>query len=228
MIYNIKLKSLYDLICTLAPSPLAEEGRISVRGTSARNSGEGYMLITTVYKKIFLTFLICLFFTLPSFAEKIPVKIEPIQVISTNYDEVEVGDYINFEVVKDVYVNDDLYIKKHTHAKGLVDFVHPNGWGGDSADIVFKTFYTTDIKDKKVTISYPLEINGKAEMGNSIRRISDERITTVAPRAIPHFFPNFRLPYIGWGYLNYVGFVIRGSEIFVEPDTTIYNIFIEQ
>lgn len=180
-----------------------------------------------ICRKIFLTFLFFIFFAVPSFAEKIPVKIAPIQVISTNLDEIEVGDYINFETVKDVYINDNLYIKSGTPIKALVDFVHPNGWGGDSADIVFKTFYTTDLNDKKVTINCPLEINGKTEMGNSIRRVSSERITGAGPRIILRHFP-LRLPFIHFQYLNYLGFIVRGAEITVEPDTTIYNIFIEK
>ena len=179
-----------------------------------------------IYKKLFLAILTFSLFTLPSFAEKIPVKIAPIQVISTNHDEVEIGDGINFEVVNDVYVNDNLYIKKGTTVKGVVDFFHPNGWGGDSADIVFKTFYTTDVTNKKITISYPLEVNGRTEMTNSIRSVSDDRITKVTPQIIPHYFPFLRLPCIGWEYLNYLGFVVRGAEINVEPDTQIYNIFI--
>jgi len=179
-----------------------------------------------IYKKIFLSFLIYSFFVLPSYAEKIPVKIEPIQIISTHHDEIEIGDFINFEIVKDVYLNDNLYIKKNTPIKGLVDFVHPNGWGGDSADIVFKTFYTTDVNDKKVTISYPLEINGKTEMANSIRSVSNKGATSVGPRVILRYFP-LKLPVVHLQYLNYLGFVVRGAEISVEPDTTIYNIFIE-
>lgn len=166
-----------------------------------------------IYKKIFV---ICyIFFAMPVFAEKIPVKIAPIQVISTNYDEIEVGDLINFEIVKDVCINDKLYIKKGTQLKGLVDFVHPNGWGGDSAEVVFKAFYVTDINDKKITISSPLKINGKTEMANSSRSVSSNVIV------------NFTATFIHPVFV-YLGFIVRGAEICVEPDTTIYNIFIEQ
>lgn len=166
-------------------------------------------------KKIIFALFIFSLFALPSFAEKIPVKISPIQVISTNYDEIEVGDYINFEVIKDVYVNDKLYIKEGTTIKGLVDFIHPNGWGGDSADIVFKTFYTKDANEKKVTIPCKLELNGKAEMANSARSVG----SNVSVR----FTTTFIHP-----VFVYLGFIVRGAEISVEPDTTIYNIFIEQ
>jgi len=164
---------------------------------------------------------------MPAFAEKIPVKIEPAQVISTHHDEVEVGDWINFEVVNDVYVDDNLYIKKGTKISGVVDFFHPNGWGGDSADIVFKKFYTTDVNHKKITIFYPLEIDGKTEMANSIRSVTNKGATSVAPRVIFRWFHFLKPPIINWQYLSYLGFVVRGSEISVEPDTTIYNIFIE-
>lgn len=178
------------------------------------------------YKKIIIAILFFTFCGLPSFAEKIPVKIAPTQMISTHHDEIEIGDCLNFEVAKDVYLNDNLYIKKGATIKGIVDFVHPNGWGGDSADIIFKKFYTTDVNNKKVEIDYPLDINGKAEMANNTRSISSYAATNKAPLIILHYVR--QAPLLFYQTLNYTGFVIRGAEICVEPDTTIYNIFIER
>lgn len=145
-----------------------------------------------------LIFVMSMFQT--AFAEKIAVKITPIQVISTNKDEIELGDWIGFELVNDVYKDDVLYLKKGSKVIGIVDFFHPNGWAGDAADIKFKNFSTIDVNNKKVDIVYPLNINGNVTMTTDMK----QRIMK-APFAL-----------------------FRGSEIYIEPDTTIYNIFIEQ
>lgn len=153
----------------------------------------------TKIKKILLAILFMSLFTLPAFAEKISVRISPIKLISTNKDEIEVGDKIPFQVVNDVYVNRKLYIKKNTLLVGIVDFVHPNGWAGDNAQITFKNFQAKNINNEKIKISYPLTIEGGMETGQSTKQI------------------------IGY-FLTYL---FRGAEIYVEPDTKVYNIFIE-
>lgn len=172
-----------------------------------------------IYKKIiFILVFLLLFDMLPSYAEKIPIKITPVQIISTHHDEIEVGDWINFEIVNDVYLNDNLYIKRNTKVVGIVDFIHPNGWGGDAADINFTTFYTIDINNKKITISYPLNINGNSEMANNIRDVVTNSMNQIC----------CYLSYLTYAGRNYAGFIFRGSEIFIEPDTRTYNIFIER
>jgi len=167
-----------------------------------------------IYNKFIISIFVLLVSILPTFAEKIPVKISPIQIISTHHDEVEVGDSIRFMVVKDVLLNGKLFIVQNSSVIGVVDHVRPNGWGGDSAEVDFKTFYCRDVDNHRITINYPLVINGKAEIANKARDVSDYTVTKIAT------FIN------GWFY--YVSFVFRGAEIFVEPDTKIYNIFIER
>lgn len=151
-------------------------------------------------KKIIICIsLLLLLSPLPSLAEKIPIKITPTQIISTRNDEIEVGDWINFQVVIDVYKDGKLYINKDSSIYGLVDFVYPNGWAGDNAQITFKNFHTKDVNNKKVIISYPLLIDGGLDANNSSKQI------------------------IGY-FLTYL---FRGGEIYVEPDTKVYNIFID-
>lgn len=133
-------------------------------------------------------------------AGKIPVKISPVQIISTNHDEVETGDWINFEATHDVYVNDKLYIRKNTPISGFVDIVHPNGWANDKAEIYISKFDFNDTNNKRCETNSPL------------------RIQTV-PDAKPHIKELFTYYVLG---------TFRGSEIFIEPDTKIYNIFIEK
>lgn len=156
-------------------------------------------------KKIIFTFLLFVF-ALPVFAQKIPVKITPIQIISTNHDEIEVGDKITFEVVNDVYKDNKLFIKKGSTIKGVVDFVHPNGWFGDAANIKLLNFSTADVNDKKVEISYPVNIKGGIVRSETKQYWINYASITVSA----------------------LGVLIRGSEIFVEPDTKVFNIFIEQ
>lgn len=150
-------------------------------------------------KKIILIFLLFIAAT-PVFAEKIPVKIAPVQVISTNHDEVEVGDLIKFEVINDVYSNGHLLINKDAPALGLVDFVHPNGWADDKAEIYINKFILEDINNKKHEASSHLKIETALGAKPTIKEL----------------------------FVFYVLGLFRGAEIFVEPDTKIYNIFIEK
>lgn len=151
-------------------------------------------------QKIIYLFILFSILVLPAYAEKIPVKIRNAQLISTKSDEVQVGDYVKFEVLNNVYQDDKLYLKANTPIYGLVDFMHPNGWSGDNAEIRFKTFYTKDVNDKKIVINYPVTINGNKEQANDFKQLLAYEIL----------------------------FVFRGSEIYIEPSRQSYNIFIER
>ena len=135
----------------------------------------------------------------PVFAEKIPVKIEPVQIISTHHDEVEVGDKIKFRTAKDININGKLYIKADTPVYGIVDFIHNNGWAGDNAEIKFNKFITQNISGEKIEIDYPVSIKGNHETANAIKTFVSE-----------------------------ITLLVRGSEIYIEPDSFYINIFIER
>jgi len=155
-------------------------------------------------KKSLLLILVLLCSFQTAFAEKIPIRITPAQIISTKQDEIEMGDWVSFDVVNNVYVNDKLYISKGTPIYGFVDFFHPNGWAADSADIKFKTFKTLDTKGNKITIDYPLTINGNSKKANDIKQ------------------------YLSWQYaISGLLILVRGSEIYIEPDKELFNLFIE-
>lgn len=149
-----------------------------------------------------MIFIFCLMtFCIPwAFAQEIPVKIAPEQVISTEHDEIEVGDTVSFEAVNDVYDNGKLYIKKHTSVIGVVAFLHNNGWANDKAEILFNKFYFKDSDNKKIEINYPLKI---------------ETSINASPSPVDVF-------------KYYVLGTFRGSEIYIEPDTKVFNIFIER
>ena len=146
--------------------------------------------------------LLLFFFILISsqcvFAEKIPVKITPAQIISTHNDEIQVGDWIKFKIANDIYANDKVYLKKGTPIYGFVDFFHPNGWLRDSAEIKFEKFKTIDSSNQKIEILYPFVMNEKLVKSQDIKQICAQAVVTI----------------------------IRGHELYVEPETQTYNIFI--
>lgn len=151
-------------------------------------------------KKIIL-FLICIIFVPQiAFAEKIPVKITPIQEISTFNDAVEVGDWIKFKVVNDVYYGNNLYIKKDTIVTGIVENLHENGLIADNAEIYFQEFKLRTVDGKLITIKYPLYLN----RSNSV---------------CYNFLDKAK---------KYVGVIFKGNEVYIKPYTTTYNLILNK
>jgi len=149
-------------------------------------------------------FLLCLslsifigFFTAAS-AEKTPVRLTMAQVVSTVHDETQIGDWIDFRVVNDVYIGNDLYIKNGTPVIGIVDFVHENGFIHDNAEISMKKFMLSNINSNKVEFCYPFVTTQMLVTKNNVK---EETIRTILA-------------------------VIRGSEIYIEPDTLVFTVFI--
>lgn len=153
-------------------------------------------------KKVLLVLIILICSYNVAWAEKVPLRITPSQIISTKNDEIETGDLINFATVKDVYINDKLYIEKGTPIYGQVDFLHPNGWAGDNAEIKIKKFKTLTTKNDKITISSPLTINGNSKKAKDIK----------------NYFSMLSLK---------LALILRGAEVDIEPDEQEFNIFIE-
>ncbi len=90
----------------------------------------------------------------------IPIKISPIQRISTTHDETEINDKLKFIVENDVYKNNKIYIKKGSTIYGIVDYVSDNGWSYDNAEINIKYFKVKTQDNKILTINSPITING--------------------------------------------------------------------
>ena len=151
-------------------------------------------------KKFLFLVLIIIFAVQSANAEKLPVKITPIQEISTGKDEIEVGDWDKFKVLNDVYYNENIYIQKDTVVTGIVDSVHENGIIADNAEIKFKKFILRDVKNNLLTINYTLVLN----------RDNSECYTFCDKMA------------------KYIGFIFKGNEIYVKPKTTTYNLFLEK
>jgi len=149
-------------------------------------------------------FIIALFLALcatqSAFAQKIPIRITPAQIISTNHDEVEVGDWIKFSTINDVFIDDKLYVKAGSDIWGLVDFYQPNGWVQDNAEIGIKTFETRDANNNKVVIDFPISLTQNLMCKGNLKELAKYEIKTV----------------------------IRGSELYIEPDETYVNLFIKR
>ena len=149
--------------------------------------------------KKFLLALFCIVaFAQISYAEKLPVKITPTQTISTHTNEIEIGDWIKFKTVNDVYYKNKLFIKKDTPLVGVVDSIHENGLLADNAEIIFQTFYVRNVDKDLVKINYPLYIGRK----NSVCKGTGDKI------------------------VKYIGVIFRGNEIKVEPESVVYNLFL--
>lgn len=137
-------------------------------------------------------------------SEETPIKIKPAQKISTCYDEIEVGDKIKFSVVKDVYKNGKLYIKKGTPIYGVVDYVSDNGWAYDNAQIDFKEFRLKNIDGKVIETTSPVSINGFDILKYKGKRTAQ--------------------------FFNYCGVAFRGKEVEIIPekDNLEFNIWIDK
>lgn len=151
-------------------------------------------------KKVVLILCLLVFSAQIANAEKLPVKITPAQVISTHHDETEVGDWIKFKVVNDIYYNEKLYINKDTIVTGIVDSVHDNGIVADNAEIIFKTFMLRDVNNKLIKINYTLTLNRDNAVCYGL----------------------------GYKIKKYIVFVFKGNEIYLKPETATYNIFLEK
>ena len=149
-------------------------------------------------KKLFLILILALATKMPALAEIVPLQIAPTEVISTEHDEIQVGDWVQFETTKDTYLDGKLYLKKGTPVVGVVDFYHPNGWCLDEAELRFKTFYFVNENNIKTEVNCTVNVNELSLIRNDVKEQTK------------HFFKT----------------VIRGSEIYIEPDTKTFNIFI--
>lgn len=149
-------------------------------------------------KKLLLIIVCMLTFAPIASAEKLPIKITPTQVISTHTDEIEVGDWIKFKTVNDIFYKNKLFIKKDTPIVGVVDHVHENGLIADNAEIIFQTFYVRNVEKDLVKFNYPLYIGRR----NSVCKTFGDKIE------------------------KYFLVIFKGNEVDVQPESTVYNLFL--
>ncbi len=155
-------------------------------------------------KKIFLTTLALIISasaTLAIETGKTPIKIAPLEPISTAYDETEVGDRVPFLVVEDVYKDGKIFIKKDTTMYGTVDFVKENGWLGDNAEVEFKIFRVRNVSGKLTTFTSNLSLTGF--------------------NTLKWYNPTWKR------FFNYCSLVFRGNEVDINPNISdpVFNIW---
>ena len=148
-------------------------------------------------KLLFLIIFVILFMPCAK-AEKLPIKITPTQLISTHHNEIEIGDWIKFKVVNDVFYKNKLYIKKDTQVIGVVAQLHENGYVADNAEIVFDHFFVRNVGNELIKMNYTLTLNCDKFECEGL----DDRI------------------------VKYIGVIFRGNEIKVLPESAQYNIFL--
>lgn len=153
-------------------------------------------------KKTLYAIILTLILYAPVCAETTYLQITPIEAISTHFDEVEVGDTLEFSAVEAVFQNDELLINKGQIVLGKVDFIKPNGWLGDPAEIIIKKFNTKTIDGKILTIDTKLTLDGNKSRNSEFK----EGVATLP-----------RLLYI-------LTFWIRGSEVGLLPNSAVFSI----
>ena len=149
-------------------------------------------------KKLFISLICLLIFAPIANAEKLAIKITPTQIISTHNNEVEVGDWIKFKTVNDVFYKNKLLIKKDTPIVGVVDHVHENGLVADNAEIIFQTFYVRNVEKNLIKFNYPLYIGRR----NSVCKTFGDKVK------------------------KYFLVIFKGNEVDVQPESTVYNLFL--
>ncbi len=91
---------------------------------------------------------------------KTSVKLAPAQIISTDYNEIDVGSKIRFKILNDVYKDGTLYIKKDSSVVARVSHVKNNGWSFDHTELTLDEFYTRDAKGNVIKLDgAELELN---------------------------------------------------------------------
>lgn len=155
-------------------------------------------------KKLILILSLFLLSSNIVFAEKVPIKIAPAENISTAYDQIEIGDYLKFKVINDVYYNNQVFIKKDTPILAKVDFLSENGWVSDNAEIESQHFITHDAEGKKVSFESHLYINGFELLKTKGKRLAQ--------------------------FFNYIGAISRGKEIDIKygVDKPIFTIWLNK
>ena len=145
-------------------------------------------------KKILL--LMIVFIGMSAFGyDKLPVKITPSSTVSTVFDEIEVGDIVQFKTVNDVYKNDNVLIPAGTVILGTVDYLSENGWCFDNAQIEFKKFEIIFDDGKKLKFQSELTIDG-LDM-------------------LKYYYPKWKR------FFQYIGTIFRGKEIDISTNPEI-------
>ena len=82
--------------------------------------------------------------------EKIPIKLNILEPISTKKEDLYDGQIINFKVKEDVYYNNQLIVKKGTIATAEIETIIERGMNGLPATIILDNFKINNIPQEKL------------------------------------------------------------------------------
>lgn len=98
-----------------------------------------------------ICFLISTFLCQPVFADT-SIVVAPKTKITTSNQNLKEGDYLDFVVNQNVFLNNKLLIKQGSIVEGMVTYLEPNTWGGDEAKLTIEQFVTRDIHNKRIKL----------------------------------------------------------------------------
>lgn len=151
--------------------------------------------------KNFILFVMILFFSsaMAYAAEKIPVKITPAEVYSTETDSIEIGDILDFKVVQDVYYDNKLYAKKNSMVTAYVEYVNENGWAGEHSFIRLSNLKLYGTNNKVIPLDKNIVLSGKNYYKKKNTKTGK--------------------------FIHNITFWARGDELYLEPKRDTINVF---
>lgn len=103
-------------------------------------------------KRILLTLIILFSLNMFAMADEIPVKLTPLDPISTANVDLREGDKINLIVADDVVLNSNVYIKKGSVATGVITSLVDNGFVCQEASLYVENFKVKNTQGKQVKL----------------------------------------------------------------------------
>ena len=94
-------------------------------------------------KKLILPLLFLLLTTQSVLTKEIPIKIKPIQKITTSNLSLQEGDSLDFAICEDVLINSKLHLKKGAQVQGVITELEDNDYVLKPAKLYIENFRTT-------------------------------------------------------------------------------------
>jgi len=94
-------------------------------------------------KKIILTLLLLSIAVPSAWAKEVPVKIKPVQKITTSNFSLQEGDSLDFVISENVLINSKLQLKKGTQVQGIITELEDNDYIIKPAKLYIENFRTT-------------------------------------------------------------------------------------
>lgn len=150
-----------------------------------------------MFKRILLTFLVLFFGCAAAFSEDILVEIAPLQLYSTVNKHPQIGDSVDFVVVKDVYNGQNIILKNGALVKGIVTDREENDFYGKEAVLCVEQLKALSQNGKWVNLS-----------GIILKKGNDH------PILLDHVLGDTAMT------------LTRGGEAFLRPSQDIFNLYL--